>query len=666
MLDLGTLKIGIEIDDGSVKQGLENVDSAIEGTGEKTSRLGKVGQKASMLAKAGALAAGAALVKIGKDALKATADYEQLKGGIETLFGTASDTVMKNAQKAYKTAGISANQYMAQATSFSASLLQSLHGDEAAAAKVADMAIRDMADNANKMGTPLESIQNAYQGFAKQNYTMLDNLKLGYGGTKQEMERLLADAGKLTGKKYDINNLNDVYEAIHAIQEEQKITGTTAKEASETISGSVGMAKAAWENFLTALGTGENINKRFGELASSIGTVLKNVLPTIFQILKSMVSTITSQVPKLFEGTGGGFVRGLLTGIAKWIPKAITQIANMIGKIADNLGKDKNNGKWKKTGVEIIKSLVVGLVKAAPKLAVAAIKLIFVLAKTLLSTAGTLVKTGASLIGKLVSGIGSKIKDFVKAGIKMGKAFIEGFVKNHPKVAKAINILINPFTRLKIAIKLVISAISAVKKAWNNLKLKAKNFTLKLIGGAKDAIEKAKGAWNKIKSTTKTWTLKLAGGAASAIEKVKKLWNKIKSGKKTLTIDVKTSLANVSKKVRKLLGLRRGLREVPYDGLQAELHKGERVLTAPEANQYEDVMRKVNQKARMREKETVIQSQNIDYNKLAKAMISALSGVNMTSTLNVDGRTLAKTTAPFMSDEINKIDYRANRKLGYV
>lgn len=215
--------------------------------------------KAGKIIAAGLAVASAAVIKIGKDAISAYGDYEQLVGGVETLFKDSSDTVIQNAANAYKTAGMSANEYMETVTSFSASLLQSVGGDTVKAAEQADTAIRDMSDNANKMGTSMEAIQNAYQGFAKQNYTMLDNLKLGYGGTKEEMERLLEDASKLSGIEYDISSYSDIVDAIHIVQNEMGITGTTAKEASTTIQGSISSMKGAWQNLLTGL-TDENQN----------------------------------------------------------------------------------------------------------------------------------------------------------------------------------------------------------------------------------------------------------------------------------------------------------------------------------------------------------------------------------------------------------------------
>jgi hypothetical protein len=233
---------------------------------------------------AGAAAAGAvAVTGVVKSAVSAFGEYEQLVGGVDTLFKDASSTVQANADAAFMTAGLSANEYMETVTSFSASLLQSLGGDTQKAAQVADQAIIDMSDNANKMGTSMESIQNAYQGFAKQNYTMLDNLKLGYGGTKSEMERLLADASKIAGVKFDISSYSDVIEAIHVIQQEMGITGTTSLEASETISGSLASVKAAWQNTLVAIsqGDGWDMGVYIENMVDVVNAFAQNIMPIL-------------------------------------------------------------------------------------------------------------------------------------------------------------------------------------------------------------------------------------------------------------------------------------------------------------------------------------------------------------------------------------------------
>ena len=240
----------------------------------------------------GALKGAIAVAGIGKAigaAISEGAALQQSLGGIDTLFKASAEKVKGFANEAYKTTGLSANAYMENVTGFSASLLQSLGGDTDKAADIANMAMIDMSDNANKMGTSMESIQTAYQGFAKQNYTMLDNLKLGYGGTKQEMQRLLADAEKLTGVKYNINNLSDVYSAIHAIQENLDITGTTAKEAASTFTGSFQAMKASAQNVLGKLALGENILPSLKALAETTSTfLLDNLFPMIGNIMSGL------------------------------------------------------------------------------------------------------------------------------------------------------------------------------------------------------------------------------------------------------------------------------------------------------------------------------------------------------------------------------------------
>ena len=308
--------------------GLEKAfGSVASGAGKMASAVGK--------SIAAATAAGAAAVgAITTQAVQNYAEYEQLVGGVETLFKDSAGIVEEYADNAYKTAGMSANQYMETVTAFSASLLQSVGGDTEAAAKSADMAITDMADNANKMGTSIESIQNAYQGFAKQNYTMLDNLKLGYGGTKEEMERLLADAEKLTGVKYDISNLDDVFNAIHVIQEELGITGTTAKEASSTISGSAAAMKAAWSNMLTGIADeNADFDSLVGNLVESVATFAENILPRIEvalqgvgKLVQKLAPIIVEQLPGLIDAVLPPLldaVTSLIDGIVAVIPELL-------------------------------------------------------------------------------------------------------------------------------------------------------------------------------------------------------------------------------------------------------------------------------------------------------------------------------------------------------
>lgn len=264
--------------------------------------------------------------------LKEGGKLEQSLGGIETLFKENANRVKQYAKDAYKTTGLSANSYMENVTGFSASLLQSLGGDTKKASEIANMAMIDMADNSNKMGTSMEAIQYAYQGFAKQNYTMLDNLKLGYGGTKSEMERLLADAEKLTGVKYDINNLSDVYNAIHAIQGKLDITGTTAKEATSTLSGSFNSMKASFQDVLGTLTTGGDVQSAFSSLKETITTFVSgNLLPAVSNVLKGVWGVLTTSLNEALPGFGDS-----LNSIVGSVTSIIGQIQTVIGEVLNS------------------------------------------------------------------------------------------------------------------------------------------------------------------------------------------------------------------------------------------------------------------------------------------------------------------------------------------
>ena len=288
------------------------IDTSIDSSGAEkdikslTSKLGGIaGTAAKTLAKVSAVMVTATAGAIGvltKLSVEQYAEYEQLTGGVETLFKNSSDKVMEYANNAYQSAGMSANEYMSTITGFAASLLQGLGGDTEKAAQIGNMAVEDMSDNANKMGTAIERIQDAYQGFAKQNYTMLDNLKLGYGGTKTEMERLLADAQKISGIKYDISNFNDVIEAIHVIQEQMGITGTTSLEAASTIEGSLNMTKSAWTNLLTGMADDNaNFDVLVQNLVNSLGSLGENLLPRIKIAIEGIGELIRTLLPKVLD-----------------------------------------------------------------------------------------------------------------------------------------------------------------------------------------------------------------------------------------------------------------------------------------------------------------------------------------------------------------------------
>lgn len=344
------------------------VDGA-EKAGAALGQLGNAAVKVGKVAAAGLAAASAAVGALTKTSIENYAEYEQLVGGVETLFKDSSNQLMKYAQDAYKTSGMSANEYMTTATSFAASLIQSLGSDTEKAVEIVDMAVVDMADNANKMGTDITLIQNAYQGFAKQNYTMLDNLKLGYGGTKTEMERLLKDAQKLTGIKYDIKNLDDVYAAIHAVQVELGISGisaeeaaalvasgamtaeeafelmgTTAKEASTTIQGSWSMTKAAWSNLVTGLADDtQDFDALMTYFVGSATTLLGNLLPriqTIFNSIPDLIRGIAPQLPGIIQSFLPGLLEGalaLIVGLAEQLPEIASVLFDAIKDLMNSV-----------------------------------------------------------------------------------------------------------------------------------------------------------------------------------------------------------------------------------------------------------------------------------------------------------------------------------------
>lgn len=381
-MNLFELFVKIGADTTEANKGIDEVGQKTSGLGEKLkSGLATAGKVAVAGVAAGATAIGA----LGTKAVAAYADYEQLVGGVETLFKDSQDQVMDYANNAYKTAGLSANEYMETVTSFSASLLQSLDGDTSAAADKANLAITDMSDNANKMGTDMTSIQNAYQGFAKSNYTMLDNLKLGYGGTQAEMERLLADAEKISGIKYDISSYADIVDAIHVVQTEMGITGTTAEEAASTIQGSFGMMKSAWQNLVTGMADpSQDLGVLVGNFTDSIVTVGNNLIPRIQDLLPriveattSLVGTVSEQLPAILGTVLPSLVEGatsLVTGLMGALPEVLEVLADVAPTVINTLvpALIELLPQITQTGIDVVVSLAQGIADALPQLIPAA------------------------------------------------------------------------------------------------------------------------------------------------------------------------------------------------------------------------------------------------------------------------------------------------------
>lgn len=400
-------------------------------------------------------------------ALTEGAALEQSIGGIETLFKDSADKVKQNAAEAYRTAGMSANQYMELTTSFAASLMQSLGNDTEKAAEISDMAMTDMSDNANKMGTDMERITDAYQGFAKQNYTMLDNLKLGYGGTKTEMERLLADAQKITGIKYDINNLSDVYSAIHVIQGELGITGTTAKEAASTLSGSFSSMKAAFQNVLGEITLGMDVGPSLNALATTVTTFLAgNLLPAIWNILSSLPGALATFVqalgPQLLtaisglfgqisSGLGsGGQILSMVSGMITQIGNAIVTNAPLIFQAANNLiaqlklGIQTQLPQILQSGSQLLMNFVNGILRNLPYLIAGAGQVTSNLISTISGAVPILIQKGGELLMNLVNGILNNLPQIISAGTQAVSSMASAITSNLPQILQSgVQLLLN-------------------------------------------------------------------------------------------------------------------------------------------------------------------------------------------------------------------------------
>ena len=448
-MNLFELFVKIGADTTEANKGIDEVGQKTSGLGEKLkSGLATAGKVAVAGVAAGANAIGA----LGTKAVAAYADYEQLIGGVETLFKDSQDQVMDYANNAYKTAGLSANEYMETVTSFSASLLQSLGGDTSAAADKANLAITDMSDNANKMGTDMTSIQNAYQGFAKANYTMLDNLKLGYGGTQAEMERLLADAEKISGIKYDISSYADIVDAIHVVQTEMGITGTTAEEAASTIQGSFGMMKSAWQNLVTGMADpDQDLGVLVGNFTDSVVIAGNNLIPRIQELLPriveattSLIGTVSEQLPAILGTVLPSLVEGatnLVTGLMAALPSVLSVLADVAPTVINTLVPALIDllPQITQTGIDVIVSLAQGIADALPQLIPAATDAIIKIVEVLTSpeNLGNLIDAALSIILALVDGLVDATPKLIAAVPDVIANLVTAIIANMPKILEA-------------------------------------------------------------------------------------------------------------------------------------------------------------------------------------------------------------------------------------
>lgn len=497
----------------------------------------------------------AAIGKTISSAITEGANLEQSIGGIETLFKGSANKVVANAKQAYKTAGLSANQYMEQTTSFAASLLQATGQNADKAADIANMAMIDMSDNANKMGTNIQDIQNAYQGFAKQNYTMLDNLKLGYGGTKQEMERLLADAEKLTGVKYDINNLSDVYEAIHAIQGKLEITGATAEEAEKTFSGSFNAMKAAASNLLGNMALGENVEAEVRSLLKTTSTfVFGNLLPMLWnlgkstvsvvgQLIKEAVPTIMQSVneifPQLVDGFGNGlaglfeqasqivpqFLNGITESLPSVLDKGVEIVLNLVNGILENLPTlittagqlvtqfalfiSQNIPTIWQAGVNLILGLVQGIISNLPAIVLAAIDAVANFVLTIAQNLPQIWQKGGEIIWSLIKGIIGMLPSLLAAGAQLLLGLLAKIIEYLPKFVKAGFDLI--ISLAKGIIDKIADAVGAMDQIGKGIVDKISSVNLFDIGA-----NMIRGLWNGIGSV-KDWIFGKIGGFANSL-----------------------------------------------------------------------------------------------------------------------------------------------------
>lgn len=415
----------------------DNLDEASRNTESFADKLKNGLSTAAKVGAAALTAAASGVAALTKSSIDQYAEYEQLVGGVDTLFKDASDTIQQYASNAYKTAGVSANTYMEQATAFSASLIQSLGGDTQAAAEYANQAIMDMSDNANKMGTDIESVQQTYQSLMRGNYAMLDNLKLGYGGTKSELERLVADAEELTGQALDPSKFSDVITAIHAVQENMGITGTTAKEAATTIEGSVGMMRAAWDNLLVGIA---NDNGDLGsltyEFADTVETALSNILPRV----------------KIILGGIGQVIADMGTIIAQTLPEMIsTVLPSLIS-----------------AGAQLLVGLVAGIISALPQLAASVPEIVSALYTSIVSAGPQLATAGTQLLSMFTSGIETGIPDLISRLPQIIEGILNFIAENLPSILDmGVQILtslqdgiINSISSLVSSLPQVISAIT--------------------------------------------------------------------------------------------------------------------------------------------------------------------------------------------------------------
>lgn len=542
---------------------------------EASEKMGKFfGSVAKTVGKASLAAIGAAatgITALTKSAVENYAEYEQLVGGVETLFKDSSAKVLEYANNAYKTAGLSANDYMETVTSFSASLLQSLGGDTEKAAEIGNMAVIDMSDNANKMGSSMESIQNAYAGFAKQNYTMLDNLKLGYGGTKEEMQRLIDDANALNAAqgnmtKYSIDSYADIVSAIHDVQTEMGITGTTAQEAATTIQGSLASTKAAWDNWLTGTGSVDTLVGTVVNSAKLLAKAIGDILPSLTTGISQLVSQLAPEIPPLINQLLPGIIDSIVTlidSLGSQLPAILATILPVITGSAP----------------QIINTLITALISSLPIIVSSAGQLILALAAGISQSLPTLIPTIVDVVLQIVMTLVENVNLLVDAAVDLISALAEGLIAALPILIAQAPTIIS---------RLVQELIAAAPQ----LLLSAAEIVVQIVSGIADnlfALGKSAGEiittivegigemWGSLVGVGSQVVAKIREGISNAWQGLKNwfkgLWDGLFGG---LNVNVGVSGGGGKSAAS-------GLDYVPRNNFPAMLHEGEAVLTASEA-----------------------------------------------------------------------------------
>lgn len=532
-------------------------------------------------------AAGTALVAIGKQAIDSYGDYEQLVGGVETLFGESAQAIQNYADAAYQTAGMSANEYMETATSFAASLVQGVGGDTAAAAELANTAITDMSDNANKMGTDISMIQNAYQGFAKQNYTMLDNLKLGYGGTQAEMARLISDSGVLgdsmevTAETVNQVSFDKIIEAIHTVQENMGIAGTTADEAATTIQGSFSSVKGAWSNLLTAFAAdGWDVGVYVDNLAQTIITAGQNIIPRIQALLPNIANGITNLVdgllpyvspaintllPSLIDGA-----TSLLNAFTSVFPSILTTAVNAIPQLVD-------------AAVSIVSNLVGALVNAAPSLLSAGYDLLMQLVDGIVNGLPDMIVRLPVVIQTFLDYVAEHLPEVLQKGVELINQFVNGILQAIPQLVAALPQIIvsitsflanNWYKIIQAGFDIIVNLITGIMNAIPDLVASVPALIDALVQGFSNMVE----TYMKIGASIVQGIIDgIAAAWDGLVSWFNSLWDSL-FGNRSVNVNVNSSSSSGSH--------RAGLDYVPHNGYIAELHKGEAVLTRQEAASY--------------------------------------------------------------------------------